>query len=174
MTWEQICYLIKYYVLKSSISFQTAIICPLRHYSRKLGPGVALGPVHKYLFSIPSWADWAVSSLFPRVCFCSNIAASRVLTQSRARLRGKWSLRDVFLETPTIHRIAWIVKTLGWISWLIHSFPPSPRASSLTLLSITPNPKQPDTNQRSSHEESKSYHRKTWLVLVSPFSPPQQ
>lgn len=121
------------------------------------------------------------SCLFPRVCFCSNSAASLVVTPVSVRLRGKWSLRDVFLETPSIRRTAWIVKTLGWISWLFHSFPPSPRASSLTLLSITPNPKQPDAqgpltrlqNEWSSHEESKSTHRKTWLVDSSPRSPPQ-
>ncbi len=40
----------------------------------------------------------------------------------------------------SVRRTAWIVKAQGWICWLVHSFPPSPRASSLTLLSITPNP----------------------------------
>lgn len=80
------------------------------------------------------------SCLFPRVCFCSNTAASWVLTPLSARLRGEWSLRDVFLEIQSIRRTAWIVKAQGWMCWLVHSFPPSPRASSLTLLSITPNP----------------------------------
>lgn len=81
------------------------------------------------------------SCLFPRVCFCSSTAASLVVTPLSARLRGKWSLRDVFLETQSIHRTAWIVKALGWISWLIPSFPPR------LIADVALNNTKPDTTR---------------------------
>lgn len=85
-------------------------------------------------------------------------------------LRGKWSLRDVFLETQSIRRTAWIVKALGWICWLLPSFPPR------LIADVALNNTKPDAQgslTSGPREESKSIHRKTWLVASSSYSLPR-
>lgn len=77
------------------------------------------------------------SCVFLRVCFCSNTAASLVVTPVSALSEANGH----YVMFSWKHKVsAEQLELLKHWGEYVGSFPPSPRASSLTLLSITPNP----------------------------------
>ncbi len=111
------------------------------------------------------------SCLFPRVCFCSYTAASRGVTALSARLRGEWTLRDVFLEIVSAEQLELLKHRVNMLARsLIPSFP------SRLIADVALNNTKPDAQGSLANGplvRKASIHRKTWLVASSPYSLPR-